>query len=74
MGGNTIAAVAHVPGNILQGNWTAAIFVDENAAKGQEETMLKVYTCKAGGPVADLAKLIGTVVSVERAPIRFTVT
>ncbi len=34
---------------------------------------MKVYTGKAGGPVAELAKLIGEVVSVERAPIRFTV-
>ena len=73
VGGNTIAAVAHVPGNILQGNWTAAIFVDDKASKAQEEALLKVYTGQAGGPVADLAKLIGTVVSVERAPIRFDV-
>lgn len=73
VGGNTIAAVAHVPGNILQGNWTAAIFIDERASKAQEEALLKVYTGKAGGPVADLASLIGEVVSVERAPIRFTV-
>ncbi len=72
--GNTIAAVAHVPGNILLGNWTAAIFVDDNASKAQEEALLEVYTGKAGGPVADLAKLIGTVVSVERAPIRFDVS
>ena len=73
VGGNTIAAVAHVPGNILAGNWTAAIFVDDKASKAQEEALLKVYTGQAGGPVADLAKLIGTVVSVERAPIRFDV-
>ena len=71
--GNTIAAVAHVPGNILAGNWTAAIFVDDKTSKAQEEALLKVYTGQAGGPVADLAKLIGTVVSVERAPIRFEV-
>ncbi|RJG02216.1 DUF1326 domain-containing protein [Noviherbaspirillum sedimenti] len=71
--GNTIAAVAHVPGNILQGNWTAAIYVDDQASKAQEEALLKVYTGQAGGPVAELAKLIGQVVSVERAPIRFTV-
>lgn len=71
--GLTIAAVAHVPGNILQGNWTAAIFVDDRASKAQEDALLKVYTGQAGGPVADLAKLIGTVVSVERAPIRFDV-
>jgi len=71
--GLTIAAVAHVPGNILLGNWTAAIFVDDRASKAQEEALLKVYTGQAGAPVADLAKLIGTVVSVERAAIRFDV-
>ena len=73
VGGVTIAAVAHVLGNILEGNWTAAIFLDDKASAAQEEAVLKVYTGKAGGPVADLAKLIGTVVSVERAPIRFDV-
>lgn len=59
VGGNTIAAVAHVPGNILQGNWTAAIYVDDQSSKAQEEALIKVYT--------------GQAVSVERAPIRFTV-
>jgi hypothetical protein len=73
VGGNTIAAVAHIPGNILQGNWKAAIYIDEDASQQQEEALLRVYTGKAGGPVADLAALIGEVVSVERAPIRFTV-
>jgi hypothetical protein len=73
VGGLTIAAVAHVPGNILQGNWTAAIFVDEKASTEQHDALLKVFTGAAGGPVADLAKLIGTVVSVERAPIKFEV-
>lgn len=73
VGGLTLAAVAHIPGNILQGNWRVAIFVDEKATKQQEDALLKVYTGKAGGPVAELAALIGEVVSVERAPIVFTV-
>jgi hypothetical protein len=73
VGGNTIAVVAHVPGNILLGNWSVAVFVDDKSSKAQEDALLKVYTGKAGGPVADLAKLIGTVVSVERAPITFDV-
>lgn len=73
VGGNTIAAVAHIPGNILQGNWRAAIFIDENASPEQELALLRVYTGAAGGPVAELASLIGEVVSVRRAPIRFTV-
>ncbi|HKM63196.1 MAG TPA: DUF1326 domain-containing protein [Acidisphaera sp.] len=71
--GCTIAAVAHIPGNILQGNWRAAIYLNDNASNEQEEAILKVYTGKLGGPVADLAQLIGEVVSVERVPIRFEV-
>ncbi|HET9337987.1 MAG TPA: DUF1326 domain-containing protein, partial [Casimicrobiaceae bacterium] len=27
--GRTIAMIAHVPGNILQGNWRAAVYLDE---------------------------------------------
>jgi len=73
VGGTTIAVLAHVPGNILQGNWRAAVYIDDKASPKQEEALLKVYTGKAGGPVADLVKLIGEVVSVERVPITFEV-
>jgi hypothetical protein len=73
VGGATIVAVAHIPGNILKGNWRAAIYISDNASKAQEDALLKVYTGKLGGPVADLVSLIGEVVSVERAPITFDV-
>ncbi|MBI1773786.1 MAG: DUF1326 domain-containing protein [Proteobacteria bacterium] len=71
--GRTIAAIAHIPGNILKGNWRVAIHVDDGATPSQQEAILKVYTGKLGGPVADLVKLIGEVVSVERTPIQFDV-
>ena len=71
--GQTIALIAHVPGNILQGNWKAAVYVSDKSSPEQEEAILKVYTGKLGGPVGDLVKLVGEVVSVERAPITFTV-
>jgi len=35
--GRTIALLAHVPGNILQGNWTAAVYVDDGASAAQEK-------------------------------------
>ena len=69
----TIAMIAHVPGNILQGNWRAAVYLDERVTPAQEEAILDVYTGKQGGPVAELAKLVGEVVSVEKVPITFTV-
>jgi hypothetical protein len=71
--GRTIAMIAHVPGNILHGNWKAAVYLDEKVTPQQEEAILGVYTGKLGGPVADLVKLIGEVVSVEKVPITFTV-
>ena len=71
--GRTIALLAHVPGNILQGNWTAAVYVDDGASPAQEQALLDVYTGKKGGPIADMAKLVGTVTSVQKVPITFTV-
>jgi hypothetical protein len=70
--GLSLALMAHIPGNILKGNWSVAVFVDERATKEQEDALLGVWTGKFGGPVADLAKFVGQVVSVQRAPITFT--
>jgi hypothetical protein len=64
----TIALVAHLPGNILKGNWRVAVYFDHGASSAQQEALLKVDTGKARGPIADLVKLVGEVVSVERAP------
>jgi hypothetical protein len=69
----TIAVIAHVPGNILQGNWRAAVYLDERVTPAQEQAILNVYTGKLGGPVGELVKLIGEVVSVQKVPITFTV-
>jgi hypothetical protein len=71
--GLTIALVTHIPGNVLQGNWRVAVFVDDKATAQQQDALLNVWTGKLGGPVADLSKLVGEVVSVERAPISFSV-
>ena len=71
--GLSLVIFGHIPGNIMQGNWRVAIFVDERASKQQEEALVKVWTGQLGGPVADLAKLVGELVAVERAPIWFEV-
>jgi len=71
--GRTIALVSHIPGNVLNGNFRVAVYLDDGASDAQQEAILNVYTGKLGGPIADFAKLVGEVVSVERAPIRFDV-
>ena len=69
----TLAILGHVPGNILQGNWRIRVYVDDKATADQRDAMLNVWTGKLGGPVADLAQLVGEVVSVEQVPIAFDV-
>ena len=67
--GITLGMVAHIPGNIMKGNWRAIVYMDEKATPEQEEALLNVFTGKLGGPIADMASLIGEVVGVQRVPI-----
>jgi hypothetical protein len=69
--GLSVAAVVHIPGNILKGNWKAALFVDDRSTKQQEEALMNAWSGKLGGPLADMGKLIGEVVTAQRAPITF---
>ena len=72
--GRTVALSVHIPGNVLTPkSWQAAVFVDDGATDEQQGQLLKVFTGQLGGAIADLAGLIGEVVSVERVPITFTV-
>jgi hypothetical protein len=68
-----IALTVFIPGNVLQGNWKAIVYVDDRCTPEQQDALLAVFTGALGGPIADLAALIGEVVSVERVPITFTV-
>lgn len=71
--GLTVAATAHIPGNVFQGGWRVVLFVDDKATPEQEAVLADVFTGKLGGPLADLTGLFGEVVAVERAPITHTV-
>jgi len=71
--GRTFAGLVHIPGNILKGNWRMVAIVDDEATTEQQEALLNVWTGKLGGPVADLAQLVGEVVAVERVPVTFEV-
>ena len=71
--GHTITILTHIPGNILEGNWKVVVYVDDDASEEQQQALLDVWTGKLGGPVADLAQLVGEVMAVERVPVQFLV-
>jgi hypothetical protein len=62
--------VVRIPGNVLTpGSWTQVIFIDEHATDEQAQAIQDAYAGKLGGPLADLAGLIGETLGVERAEI-----
>ena len=67
----TIAVIAHIPSKPREGGWRAAVYLDDGTSDAQQEALLNVFTGKLGGAIADVAKLIGEVVGVERTPISF---
>ena len=73
LSGRTLALLCDIPGNIMKGNWKVAMFVDDGATDEQQEALVDVWTGKLGGPIADLAQLVGEVVSVERVPITYEI-
>lgn len=71
--GRTFVILTHIPGNILEGNWQIVVYIDDGASDAQQQALLDVWTGKLGGPIADLAQLVGEVLAVEKVPITFKV-
>ena len=72
--GVTVAGAAFIPGNVLDGEWKECLYISDDATDEQFEAVVAAFSGQKGGPLADLAQLVGEVVKVERAPITFEVS
>ncbi len=69
--GLTLVSVVHIPGNILEGNWRQLVYVDDRSTDEQGEALIDAFGGNLGGPLADLAQLVGQVAGVHDASIDF---
>jgi hypothetical protein len=53
------------------GNWTAALYVDDKASTEQHEALSHIFSGHAGGPVQLLSGLISKFLGVKAVPITF---
>lgn len=68
--GLSLIMLAQIPGNVLTPKtWKLIVLVNDTATDEQLKALTDAYTGKLGGPLADLAQLVGEVVAVERVPI-----
>jgi hypothetical protein len=68
--GLNLVKVVHIPGNVLTPkSWRVVTVVDERATPQQREAIVKLFEGAYGGPLADLAGLVGDVLGVEVMPV-----
>jgi hypothetical protein len=73
--GLNVLALSYFKGNIWAGETKVSIasFIDERANQQQREALQMIFTGKAGGFMAEFAKLIGDVRGMNFVPIKFEV-
>lgn len=54
-----------------KGNWSVGVIADDRASTEQRDAIAAIASGAAGGPMAALSGLVGTLLGVESAPIRF---
>ena len=67
---NVVMAVQS-PKLMTDGGWKVALYLDERADPDQAKALGAIFSGQAGGHLANVAPLIGTVTGVHSAPIRF---
>ena len=71
--GLNVALAVHTPGPMAEGNWSVAVYIDQRADDKQTEALGAIFTGAAGGPMAQLAPLIGKNLGVRKVPITYRI-
>lgn len=71
LSGLNVALAVHAPGHMTEGDWRAAVYLDDRASEAQSGALGAVFSGAAGGHPAVLASFIGEVMGVASAPMTF---
>ncbi len=72
LAGHRVGLIIDIPGLMSRGNWTAGLFVDEQAGADAVQALTRIFTGRAGGSTHLLSILVGQFLGVEQAPITYT--
>ena len=67
----SVVLVLDSPRQMSEGNWRVGMFMDKRASDEQAERLAGVFSGQMGGPLANLAPLIGENLGMEVAPIEY---
>jgi hypothetical protein len=64
----------YTPGEMGDGNWSVAYYLDDRADEAQREALQAIFAGADGGPMAPFAPGITKVLGVKSEPITFSAT
>lgn len=70
--GRSVSIVVDAPKKMLDGNWRVGLIIDDKASKEQADKLTAVFAGKVGGPMGNIAPLIGELLGIERLPIEYS--
>jgi hypothetical protein len=72
VGDRSVSIVADSPKQMLDGGWRVGVIIDDKASKEQADKLTAVFAGQVGGPMANIAPLIGEILGIERLPIEYS--
>lgn len=69
--GLSFAVVGRTPRVMVEGGWEVGLITDQRAKPAQQQALTAIVGGQAGGPMANLAPLLGKFLGVESKPIQF---
>jgi hypothetical protein len=70
--GRSVSIVADSPKRMLDGGWRVGLIIDDKASKEQADKLTAVFAGQVGGPMANIAPLIGEMLGIERLPVEYS--
>lgn len=69
--GLNVALACHAPGHMMQGDWRAALYIDQAADDTQTEALIQLFSGQASGHLSVLMGFVGTVWGIKRVEIDY---
>ncbi|PWU17462.1 MAG: VldV [Candidatus Rokuibacteriota bacterium] len=71
VGGLSLGILADTPGQMTDGGWRVGVLMDEKASEAQAQALAAVFGGEKGGPMGEVAPLIGEMLGMERTSIDY---
>jgi len=66
-----VALACYAPGNMPEGNWQAALYIDEQADESQYDALTQIFSGQQGGHLAILMSFVSDVLGIKKVKIDY---